>query len=441
MNKPVIYIPEIKGLACDANGKISFKKMDDYFTSIAKLPSQLKLQANFIPKECGSELIRAVIEMEKFIDDVLGFVVTDVFKKIKSIEEKMKYKLREFLKEIDTFFQKKIVDALLKILGILGIPNPLTIPIPGLQGTSVEIGPGYIETLNPVVGDFFTKEGKVKIKLAIAQRKEEIKKFFGDQGKFDGSLGIESPEHEAEELWQKMLTWMRNLLGDFIGSCINAMIKILTKIPIIGPLIKKLGIFIDPTKPLKEQLKEYWDTQKEKIKKAKDDVISGKAFEDLGQKILQEMIDFILNLPIPLFGTLGTLIGFDLEEIKKKDVIHSLEERLHRLEDKLEETFEKIKRFFQGDFIGKIYDILLKAPDWILQNFPVVKKILKAIKLIINIVRGKVPVCEVISILLKPLFDIGNVILGMIPDCVEVRVTKYGIEPNPEYSPKWAVAA
>lgn len=440
MNKPVVYIPEIKTLACDSNGKISFKAMDDYFTSIAKLPAQLRLQAKFLPRECAGELLNAVIEIEKFIDDVLGFVVTDVFKKIKSIEEKMKYKLREFLKEIDTFFQKKIVDALLKILGILGIPNPLTIPIPGLQGTSVEIGPGYIETLNPVVGDFFTKEGKIKIKLAIAQRKEEIKKFFGDQGKFDGSLGIESPEHEAEELWQKMLTWMRNLLGDFIGSCINAMIKVLTKIPIIGPLIKKLGIFIDPTKPLKEQLKEYWDTQKEKIKKAKDDVISGKAFEDLGQKILNELIDFILNLPIPLFGTLGALIGFSLkEEIRKKTVI-SLEERLHRLEDKLEETFEKIKRFFQGDFIGKIYDIILKAPGWILDQFPVVKKIFKAIKLIINIIRGKVPVCEVISIILKPIFDLGALIVKMIPGCVEIKVTKYGLEPNPEISPKWAIA-
>lgn len=441
MNKPVIYIPEIKGLACDANGKISFKKMDDYFTSIAKLPSQLKLQANFIPKECGGELIQAVIEMEKFINEVLSFVVSDVFKKIKSFEQEMKYKLREFLKDVDTFFQKKIVDALLKIASILGVPNPLTIPLPMIGTATIVNADGTEETIQPVVEDLFTKEGKVKIKLAVAERLEEIEQFFGDLGKFDGSLGIKSPEHAAEEMWQKIQNWIKNLLGDFISACINSMIDILSKIPIIGPLIKQLGLFIDPTKPIKAQLEAYWKQQKEKIKKAKDDVISGKAFEDLGQKILQEMIDFILNLPIPLFGTLGALIGFDIEEIKKKDVIHSLEERLHRLEDKLEETFEKIKRFFQGDFIGKIYDIILKAPGWILQNFPVVKKIFKAIKLIINIVRGKVPVCEVISILLKPLFDIGNVILGMIPDCVEVRVTKYGIEPNPEYSPKWAVAA
>jgi hypothetical protein len=28
----------------------------------------------------------------------------------------------------------------------------------------------------------------------------------------------------------------------------------------------------------------------------------------------------------------------------------------------------------------------------------------------------------------------------MIPGCVEIKVTKYGLEPNPEISPKWAIA-
>lgn len=426
MNKPVVYIPDIQPLVCGSGGKISYKKMDDYFTSIAKMPAQLRLQAQFLPKECAGELLDAIIKMEKFIDDILGIVVSDVFKKIKSLEEKMKYKLREFLKEVDTFFQKKIVDALLKIISILGIPNPLNIPLPFLPGARVK--------------DIFTKEGKAKIKGLLAEDIDAIKRFFGDQGKFDGSLGIKSPEHEAEELWQKILTWIRNLLGDFIGSCINAIIKVLSKIPVIGPLIKRLGIFIDPTIPLKEQLKEYWANQKEKIKKAKEDVLSGKAFEDLGQKILNELIDFILNLPIPLFGTLGALIGFNLkEEIKKKTVI-SLEERLHRLEDKLEETFEKIKRFFESDFIGKIYDIILKAPGWILSQFPVVKKIFNAIKLVINIIRGKVSECDVINIIMKPLFDLGNAIQKMIPSCVEIKKTKYGLEPNPDVSPQWAIA-
>jgi len=86
-----------------------------------------------------------------------------------------------------------------------------------------------------------------------------------------------------------------------------------------------------------------------------------------------------------------------------------------------------------------VYDIIEKAPGWILDNFPIVNKIYKTIKLIIDILRGKVPVCVVVSILLKPLFDLSNAILGFIPECVQVVETKYGIEPDPNVSPEWAV--
>jgi hypothetical protein len=351
---------------------------------------------------------------------------------------------QEFLKEIELFFQKKIVEALIKIISILGIPNPFTIPIPGLQGAEVEIGPGYIETLNPVVADLFTKEGKLKIKLAIAQRKEEIKDAldsFGQnvKGRFDGTFGINAPELEKEEIWHKILLWLEKTLNNFITAAIDALYNILTKIPIIGSLIKKLGVFIDPTQPIKEQIKEQWEKVKEKVKKAKDDVISGKAVEDLGQKIIDDFINFLLDFPIPLFGTLGDLIGFDRDEIKKREIVQSLEERLHRIEDRFEEALEKIKRFFQGQWLAKVYDIIEKAPGWILDNFPIVNKIYKTIKLIIDILRGKVPVCVVVSILLKPLFDLSNAILGFIPECVQIVETKYGIEPDPNVSPEWAV--
>lgn len=442
--KPVVYIPQVQPLACSPDGKISFKQMENYFNGIAKIPAQLELQAKFIPAECQSEVYLAIKQMADFIDEITSFVMTDVFTKIKSWELELRYKVREFLKEIEIFFQKKIVEALLKILSILGIPNPLAIPIPGLQGTSVEIGPGYIETLNPVVGDLFTKEGKVKIKLAIAQRKEEIKDAldaFGQnvKGRFDGIFGIKAPDLEIEEIWHKILLWLERTLNNFITAAIDALYNILTKIPVIGSLIKKLGVFIDPTQPIKEQIKEQWEIVKEKVKKAKDDVISGKAFEDLGQKIIDDFINYLLDFPIPLFGTLGNLIGFDLDEIKKRETIQSLEERLHRIEDRFEEALEKIKRFFQGQWLAKMYDIIDKAPGWILDTFPIVNKIYKAIKLIINILRGKVPVCDVVSILLKPLFDLSNIVLGFIPGCVQAVETKYGIEPDPNVSPKWAV--
>lgn len=439
--RAIVYVPEIPGLQCDASGKISFRQLEDYFVGISKIISQLKLQAKFIQDECGKELIRAIRDIEKLVDDITGILMTDVMKKIKSKEQEMKYKVREFMKEIDVFFQKKIVEALLKILSILGIPNPLTIPIPFITAVTLIDESDNLVRYQPVVRDFFTKEGKVKIKAAIAEDIESIKKFFGEDGKYDGTLGIKSPEHEAEEFWQKALRWMKELLSDFIGKCINAMIGLLTKIPIIGPIIKKIGVFIDPTKSIKEQLKAQYEDFKKQIKKAKEDVLSGKAFEDLGEKILNKLIDFVLNLPIPLFGTLGNLIGFDIELRKKKETIHSKEELWHRIEDAFDDAMEKIKRFFQTDLIAKIHDIILKAPGWILNQFPIVNKILKAIKLIIDVCRGKVSVCVVLNIILKPIFSIPDAILRLIPNCIEVKRTKYGLEPNPEVSPAWAKPA
>lgn len=437
--RAVVYIPEVPNLLCSSDGKISFRQMEDYFVGISKIVSQLKLQAKFIQDECAKELIEAIQKIEKLIDDITGILMTDVMKKIKSKEEQLKYKVREFFKEIDVWFQKKICEALLKIIKLLGIPNPFTIPIPFIGRVDLVKADGTVERYQPVVADFFTKEGKVKIKAAMAERVEEIRKFFGD-GKYDGTLGVKSPEHEAEEFWQKAMRWMKELLSDFIGKCINAIIKVLTKIPIIGPLIKKLGLFLDPTKSIKQILKEAYEDFKAKIKKAKEDVLSGKVFVDLGEKLLQELIDFILNLPIPLFGTLGKLIGFVEKERKKKETIHSKVSLWHRLEDAFDDAMEKIKRFFQGEFIGKIYDILLKAPGWLLKQFPIIGKIIRTIELIINIIRGKVPVCFVISIILKPIFDIPEQILKFLPDCIEIKRTKYGLEPNPDpsVSPAWA---
>jgi hypothetical protein len=438
--RPIVYVPEVPNLECGPNGQISFRQMEDYFVGIAKIISQLKLQAKFIQDECGKELIEAIRDMEKLVDDITGILMTDVFKKIKSKEQEMKYKVREFLKEIDVWFQKRIVDALLKIVDILGIPNPLTTPIPFITAVTLVDEAGNPVRYQPVINDLFTKEGKVKIKAAIAEDIESVRKFFGD-GKYDGTLGIKSPEHEAEEFWQKALAWMKELLSDFIAACINAMIKLLTKIPIIGPIIEKIGVFIDPTKPIKAQLKLKYEDFKKRIKKAKEDVLSGKAIEDFGEKLLQELIDFVLNLPIPLFGTLGNLIGFDNEERKKKETIHSKEELWHRIEDAFEDAMEKIKKFFQTDLIAKIHDIILKAPGWILQQFPIVGKILDTIKLIIDICRGKVSICQVLNIILKPIFGIPDAILKFIPNCIEIRRTKYGLEPNPDNLPKWAQPA
>ena len=202
--RAIVYVPEVPNLECGPNGQISFRQMEDYFVGISKIISQLKLQAKFIQDECGKELIQAIRDIEKLVDDITGILMTDVFKKIKSKEQEMKYKVREFMKEIDVFFQKKIVEALLKIISILGIPNPLTIPIPFITAVTLIDAAGNPVRYQPVVKDLFTKEGKVKIKAAIAEDIESIKKFFGEDGKYDGTLGIKSPELRQKNSGKKL---------------------------------------------------------------------------------------------------------------------------------------------------------------------------------------------------------------------------------------------
>ena len=103
--RAIVYVPEVPNLECGPNGQISFRQMEDYFVGISKIISQLKLQAKFIQDECGKELIQAIRDIEKLVDDITGILMTDVMKKIKSKEHEMKYKVREFMKEIDVFFR------------------------------------------------------------------------------------------------------------------------------------------------------------------------------------------------------------------------------------------------------------------------------------------------------------------------------------------------
>ena len=216
MSQSIIYIPKMPKLECDANGKISFKNMHEYFKIIGQLPNHLRVQAGVIAGDCAPELFEAIAKMEKLIDEITGILMTDVFKKLKSKEQEMEYKVREFFKEIDVFFQKKIIEIIIKIIGILGIPNPLEIPIPFLSAIEEVDANGNKTSYQPKIKDLFTKDGKAKIKASIAKDVEKIKKFFGDDGAFDGTFGIKSPEHEAEELWQKIMHWLRKMLNDFI---------------------------------------------------------------------------------------------------------------------------------------------------------------------------------------------------------------------------------
>jgi hypothetical protein len=176
---------------------------------------------------------------------------------------------------------------------------------------------------------------------------------------------------------------------------------------------------IDPTITIELAFDKMVAEYKAKIKKAKEDVLSGKAAEDLGEKILDEVIDKILGINIPLIGTVGDLIDVDTN---KRDIVMK-EDIFHELEDAVKEFIQKARRFFKGGLIVKINDIMAKAPGYILQQFPIVGKILKIIKQVADILSGKNPLteCEVLRILLPPIFSFGSLIENLLPSCVEVR--------------------
>ncbi len=66
----------------------------------------------------------------------------------------------------------------------------------------------------------------------------------------------------------------------------------------------------------------------------------------------------------------------------------------------------------------KAYSLMTK-PFMQLSNFG---KIFKIIKRVADILSGKNPLteCEVLSILLPPIFSFGSLIENLLPDCVEV---------------------
>ena len=426
-----IYLPNPPKLDCDANGKISFKQLDAYFRTIGQIPTQLKIQADAIGEDCAPDLFKAIASMEKLIDGVTGILMTDVFKKIKSKEQELEYKVREFFKEIDIFFQKKIVEILTKILSILGVPNPLMIPLPFIGPVPLVNDAGQVENYKPKLGDLFTKDGKVKVKACIAYDLERIKKFFDIDGKFDGKLGIKSPDHEAEETWQKIVAWIKKTLNDFIFSCITAIINVLGKIPIIGPVLKKLlSAWVDPTVTIKQAFDEIVKQYKKKIESAIDDVLSGRTTENLANKLLDAVIETILNIPIPLFGTLGKLLGFSLDEEYRKKKVISKEQIFHKIEDAFEDAMESIRKFFHGGMIISIHDIILKAPGWILKSFPIVGKIFKIVEKIVQILKGKISICDVVNIILPPIFNLSKLMFSFLPPCVNIEYTEDGLVPK-----------
>jgi hypothetical protein len=412
-----IELPKIAKLECPADGKIGKKELNGYFKNIGRTMGRLNVSASG-DDGCSLAVIAAVLAIEEVIKPI-ELITTDPFQTLKSKELEYRYRARELGKDIEEFFKKKVVDILLNLIGILGIPNPFILPIPFIGTATLIDAAGNPYQYDPLIIDMFTKDGQKKIKAALKEDLEKVKKFLGIESTFDGSLGIKSPDLEAEEVWHKLKNWFNQLINDFIGSVANAIANAVKAIPIIGkPIYDLVMASIDPTITIEIAFDKMVAEYKAKIKKAKEDVLSGKAAEDLGEKILDEVIDKILGINIPLIGTVGDLIDVDTN---KRDIVMK-EDIFHELEDAVKEFIQKARRFFKGGLIVKINDIMAKAPGYILQQFPIVGKILKIIKQVADILSGKNPLteCEVLRILLPPIFSFGSLIENLLPDCVDV---------------------
>lgn len=415
----VIFVPQVPSLEF-GSGDISFPQLERYFKTLGTIPAQLRVQATLVEDQtCRLELFEAIDNIKKTINQICGIFLTPVFQTISNIEHEMTYRVREFFKDIDSYLQKLVLEILFKILDLIGgvIPNPLELPIPFL-GTVTLIGEdGLPYEYQPVIIDFFTKEGKARIKAAVRERIQDVLSFFG-LDKFVGDWNIVSFDYACEEAWQRCLRWLNNILNNTIIAATNALISFLKDLPIIGQAIKALGFVLDPTTALQELFDQIYQQAKEQYRKLRD-----------GQ-IIYDLIETILGIPIPIFGNLGNLIGFDFQDELKRYKVQIAEELLSRIEDAWNNAMEKIRRFFASGWLKAIYDIIDKAGGAIFSLVPVVRKIFDLLKQILNVLTGQVKVSDVINILLAPIFTLAGVVYGLIPGCITTVYTEYGYEPE-----------
>jgi hypothetical protein len=417
----VVELPKIPKLECPADGKIGKKELDAYLKNIGRTMGRLNLSVSSLDldDECSLALIAAAVAIEQAMKPVEG-ITTDPFQTLKSKELEYRYRARELSKDIEEYFKRSIVEILLDVASLLGVQNPFKTPIPFIGTATLLDENSEPYQYDPVITDLFTKEGQRKVKQAIKEDIEAVKKYLGIESTFDGSLGIKSPDLEAEEVWHKVKNWFNQLINDFIETVANAIAKAVKNVPIIGkPIYDLITSATDPTVTVEQAFDKTVAEYKAKIKKAKEDVLSGKAAEDLGEKLLDEVIEKILGIKIPLIGTVGDLIDVDP---KKKDIVIK-EDIFHELEDAVKEFIQKARRFFKGGLIVKINEIIDKAPSFILNQFPVVGKIFKIIKKVADILSGKNPLteCEVLRIIIPVIFSLGSLIDNLLPECIEIK--------------------
>lgn len=415
----IIELPKIPALKCGSGGKLNKKDLDAYLKNIARTTSRLALVSG--TDKTSMAIIEAVTAIEKLVKTTLDPVTTKPFENLACKELEAKYNTREITKDIEEFFKKKVVDILLGLVSVIGVPNPFIMPIPFIGAATLTDENEQLYSYTPVIVDLFSKSGQKKVKAAIKQDIEKVKAFFTDiESTFNGDLGIKSPDLESEEVWHKVKNWFNQLINDFIGSVSDAIAGVVKSIPVVGsPVYNLVAGSIDPTIAIEKSFDIMIDEYKKKIKKSKDDLLEGKTEEDIGEKLLKEVIDKILAINIPFVGSVGSVVDLDID---KKDLVIP-EFDFHDVEDAFKELIQKARRFFEGGIIVKINDILSSAPTEVLEAFPIVGTIVGIVTGAADLLSGKSPLteCQIINIIFPAVFNIGPAVEKLLPSDIEVK--------------------
>lgn len=366
-----------------------YNSIQDYFRSIGNLPAQIREKAIEEAGSLKTRLLSTAASTSKKIRSFLDKITTPVFNTIVNLEHEMNYRARELIKDINFFFQKKIIECITKIIS--GLVDIINVPIPFLEGVRIF--------------DFFTIEGKKRIKAAIRQNLKEvieaIQTFDSKVTKFfNGVFNTKIPDYSVEEIWHSVLLWGNRVINDWIHSAIEAV----RNLPVIKQVLGVLAILQDPTLALQKAVDVIWDRALEIV-------------ADNAAAAMDTVIEFITNFGLPIIGTVGVLLN--LKEEAKRSKVHIKELILARVHDAWLQAIEEIRKILALNWLSVLYSKLLGLVGSVLEEFPILKDIIAALALIVGILTGKITACDVINLIAQPLFALVDEIFSSIPSYIE----------------------
>jgi hypothetical protein len=373
MQQIVIELPTSPTLDCPTGSFPNYGNLTEYMKSLARVPSQIALQAEALAL---NELTSISETISKYVKDITSFGA-DIYRTLDITEQEMEYKARELMLDFKVYVLSSMIDILSVVLPI----DLFSIPIPFLNGL--------------YISDFFTKEGRQKIKDYIAENIEDLK---GLTDYFTGQWSIISGEHAAQEIYLEIQVKVQNILNNFLLSIIDKIIDIAKPISLIAPL------FIDPIG--------FFDNIYGSIKREAIDLIN-KGIYTVDQA-MDNMINSLLAIEIPFLGiSLMDLLKIDLDDELKKSTVEMKELTLAKIVSALKDFLIKVQ--------FNIYELWFEAVKDVLELIPVVSQILDKLFQFIQY-----PICAFLEIVCLPLFAAFATIDSFFPDYVSINRSSAG---------------